>query len=434
MLDNLEIQERKDFIISRSYQEDVALEEYHIQLESPVNELSNEFSKYYIAVNKNTKQEYFAIVFERTFNPIKVLGLLQNAKNYNCICPIGYEIVKLSTSKASYLVAIVEKYNPHNTLTNWVRNNGPVNASVIEQELINPIISILKFCAKHNVCCGNINSDNILVLDNGTFVLREFFNALPNFYQPNHYLAPELLGCVQYGRIQDDNASDIYALAILSYCSMTKQCPWDGISELKYNFSRLKKGSFKLLMSEQKVACRLNTKKMLRTMMSHEKSVRCQILMGSITKAKQMDGSTPIIFNNYIYSNFLSLSYAFHQSWDIAAAFLKEEDFKRWLQRGETSSTAIQNISKILKDNQVGTSLFRNYNAGDYDLLTQVLLILNEGEVIRINGDFAITTPSIPTALLYNFISEQQDNLQDTLKIINEASQNNFIWAFVGLF
>ncbi len=427
----------QQIVIPRSYQEDIIQELYKVHLSNPINELSNELCKYYYATDLSNQQEYFAIVFEREFNPdIKTWHLLQslNIKGLNNL--IAYGITRLSSLKTPRLVAIVEKYDIANNLEQFIQTTGILSETAIKT-LVRNIIDVLKQCEKMQIACGNINPANILVINNGEgFILREFISSYTNFHQHPYYLAPELAECIPIGRQVNGVAADIFALGVTAFYSTTGKAvdtKYEKIEE--FNKERLEHSTYKLLVSKSKISEYF--KVFFKGSMNDDPSLRWKIhnieewLAGTLAKGVQLfdsisENNNLLAFNGHNYGNLKSLAYAFFSSWDEATYFIQDDKLIRWAKRHQINNYTLEQIQQVIGDIKPLPDAIkirdRKYDAK----LIRLLMIMDPQGSIR-QKDLALSASSIPKTLYY-FIEKNKGIILDkVIKILQEKYWQNAV-------
>ncbi len=416
--------------IPKSYQEDVVDGFYKIHLNETIHELNNEFCKYYRATTTEDDSEYFAIVFEKHFNPpLDVWHKLKslNIKGLNNL--ITYSKVKLSLFNSYRLVAIVNKYNFSATLANLVTKNGPLSSDELEHNLIETVAEILKQCERININCGNINPSNIIVVnDSESFMLREFISTYPNFYQEPSYLAPELAECIDSGRITKGMAADIYSLGITVFVALTGKEPWTEYENIyEFNKNRFEQTTYKLLMGKRKLSEHLKIffKKVLHDSADSRWKIKDIVgwLSGNITKNTTfetlVENTNLLAFNGENYGRPKSIAYAFFCHWDEAFLFIHDDKLVKWAIRYGFNDNVIEEISKITGDKKVNKNLIRLGGAEHSNKLTKLLLIIDPQGSIRQKG-LAFSALSISNVIYHNLVKNKKSILEPTIKAMKE--------------
>ena len=343
--------------LPRSFQTDVLDSIYKIHTGELIQELTTEFCKYFHATNMEDGSEYFALVFEKQFvAPVDVLDKLKmnSFKHLNKL--IAFSIVKLSHTKASHLVAIVEKYDIHNNLGHYIEKNGPLSLEQVNKKLIPQITELLSQCEQHSINCGNINPFNILVTDEDNFVLREFVSTYSNFNQMQAYIAPEIAECTETGRQIIGTSADIYALAICVFYCITGKQPWlDYESVYKYNEERFNQSTFKVLTNKRKIT--ENFKAFFKGALQDNPMLRWKVRnifewsIGNAPKISFFENSNEntnlLAFKNGNYSNLKSIAYAMFNNWDDALAFFQDDRLLKWIKRQSLTNDAVESLQNL---------------------------------------------------------------------------------------
>ncbi|MGV2432206.1 MAG UNVERIFIED_CONTAM: hypothetical protein LVQ98_02205 [Rickettsiaceae bacterium] len=243
-------------LLPKSYKEDLIDGIYQIHTERHISELSNQFCRYYFATHLKNGKEYFAIVFERGFlPPIKELSLLKTSHSPFINNLLAYSLVRLSISKKHFICAIVEAYDPSETLQNYLDKNGAMSSENVSTKLMPAMVSLLTFCEAHKINCNNICPSNIIFTNDGTIKLREFFVSLPNFGQDKLFLAPEIADAMPIGRKVFGLHADIYALGMTVYYSLTRSLPDFGKHNAAlYNAIRIESRTYDYIVGRKRIA------------------------------------------------------------------------------------------------------------------------------------------------------------------------------------
>jgi serine/threonine protein kinase len=341
--------------LPRSEQPDHIDKFYKISLSEPVTELNNELCKYYIARHIDTSEEFYAIIFEKyNIYGIRWLSSLKNMSLYSVNVPIAYGITKISVTNEYSLVVIVKKYDHSNNLMRRIASYGVMTNSEIEEQIIIPITSLIQFCEKNNIEIGNISPSNVIFTSESKIMCREFFTSPPHFFQENYLLAPEIAGCLPYGRVTGDISADIYALGVVVLYALTGNQNWAKYSEQQYDLARLESGSFNILAGKTKISP--DFKNLLKGILFDTPNERWRIrnildwVNGKVTKivsSDNLDAVSPIVFNEMNFQTCRALAYSMHISWDQATQFMKEERLTKWIQRSLIKTKLTESINEI---------------------------------------------------------------------------------------
>ena len=411
-------------MLPRSYQDDIVDETYKIHIDRLVNELSNQFCRYYFATHLKSEKEYFAIVFERSFNPpIREIDILKKHPLASINHILTYSLVKLSTSRKYQLVVIVEAYDPFETLQHHIETNGTMDTSVVQDSLIPALVKCIEFCTTHDINYGNINPQNIIVSKNNTFMLKEFVSALPNFYQPPAYLAPEICDTIQTGRAKNGVSVDVYALGMTVYYSISGTVlSFDHHDPRIFNAKRIETGSYNVITKKTKVpsalrmflASTLNDNPLYRW----NSTQLCDWL--STSQGKQLTNHThisghTILFEGHNYSHTEALASAMYSFYESGIALCHDENFMRWVQKAKGKTDNIEEF--ILFTNNSNTRIFSNViDSEKEEMMLKIFAMLDTYSPIRIK-DFCITLESIPS-ILFSAIYNDNKSLFDQLSKI----------------
>ena len=341
--------------IKSSEVEDVVADKYLLHLDKEISDLSNQNCSYYIASNPESGEEFYAIVFNRSFNPdLSTILAIMNSDKELFITPIAASFTRLSTNKVKHLVLIVEKYDYTENLTSKFNEIGKHNTGYISTVLLPFLISAIKFATENNFNCGVINPNNILY-KNKKLILKEPFVAYPHQMQPMHYLATELLDAHHTGMKTNSNSADIFALGvtILSTYFATNSFT-DSADEIREN--RLNSGSFLALVGKRRLSDEL--KNQIKGCLSDNVAERWKIrnlqdwATGMPSSSSQVKINTetfaPISFNAKNYSQFRPLASALYRNWTKALDFFSEDRVIKWIQRGTGKNRIIDNLDELV--------------------------------------------------------------------------------------
>ena len=412
-------------ILPRSYQDDIVEGTYKIHVDRLVNELSNQFCRYYFATNLKSEKEYFAIVFERSFNPpIREIDILKKHPIASINKLISYSLVKLSTSRKYQLVVIVEAYDPFETLQNHIETNGPMDESIVQNSLIPFLIKSMDFCNIHEINYGNINPQNIIITKNNTFVLKEFVSALPNFYQPPAYLAPEIGDAIQTGRIKNGVSVDMYALGMTIYYSLTGLAlTFNHYDPRILNAKRIEEGTYNVITKKSKIPKAFRT--LLASTLNDNPLYRWDSTQLadwlSTTQGKQVTNNPSkisghtILFEGYNYSHPEALASAMYTFYESGIKLCHDENFMRWVQKAKGKTDNLEDF--ILFTNNNRNRIFSSVvDSEKEEMMLKIFTMLDAYSPIRIK-DFCITLESIPN-ILFSAIYNDNKSLFDQLSKI----------------
>lgn len=426
LIENIDIKPSQ-MSIPKSSQTDVVEGVYSIQLSEPIHQLSNDFCKYFNVVSPHKDHKYFAIIFEKDFNvDIGLLELLSNNQSKHLNNLITFSIVRLSHIQSSRLVAIVRAYDIENSLGHYIERNGPLSSDQINKKLIPQLNSLLSWCEGRNINCGNINPYNILIENDGNFILREFFIAYPHYSQLEHYLAPEIIECVNVGRKIIDNSADIYALSITIFFSLTGKQPWKEYSRLhRYNEERLEQSTYKLLIFRKRISEHFKVffKGTMNDNIKHRWKTKnlTEWLQDHLSKSVFFEGineSVNIInFKNSSYSTSKSIAYALFNNWEHAISFIQDDKLLKWIKRDQRSEKDIENVQAFFttERNIRNTNLTKIHDRSDR--LSKILIALDPQGAIRVNN-LAFSAPSIPVMLYHYMVHNKRAQADNVIKVI----------------
>ncbi|MFK7973864.1 MAG: hypothetical protein AB8B66_03255 [Rickettsiaceae bacterium] len=417
--------------IARSAQNDIVDDIFHIQLNEEVVELSNQFCKYYYAVNIENHKEFFAIVFNNNFlQPLSEITLLANNKINNLNSIYGFEIVQLSSTKEEHLVVIVDHYDPSDNLANYLQQGNVIDNQTLESWL-NKIIDVFESLDDLGIYGYNINLNNILMKDGEFSALKEFICAYPNYYQNNQCLAPELVECHQAARLIHNNSSDIYALGVSMFEAYTRQAVWNEYKTSQaYNYARFEHTTSKCLVSKAKMLERL--KVLFKGILHDDSHVRWKIdtikmwLDGKVTQLPyetRIENKNIIVFNNHSYSRAKAIVYALFNNWQEATKFIKDNKLFKWASRAQISSDVLEQLQGILvikSEMSFTVANILNYNMK----LLKVMSLLDPSGPIRYEG-LAFSAASIPRFMHYLMVKKDKELLNKLMHLLKERSWSN---------
>jgi translation initiation factor 2 beta subunit (eIF-2beta)/eIF-5 len=420
--------ENTDFIAPpRSNIEDIIDNVFKIHLNEEILELSNEFCKYYCTTDIE-EQEYFAIIFEDNFIPnIRNIDFLYKNPIEGLNKIINYSVVRLSSTKEERLVVLVESYNPQNTLEAYLEKNKSINATELE-EIVTNLTNILMNLQDAGIFCCSINPSNIIMQDGSFLALREFIDSYPNFYQKEHYLAPEIIECHPAARFVKSTKSDIYALGVTMLQAYTSRSHWNDHKKIHdYNVARFENTTYKYLLSRVKLPeklriffkCTLRDDASMRWKTSNLK----EWLDGNITSTiheSLVDNKNTIGFNNNNYSTIKALSYAMFKHWDETIKFIKDNKLFKWASREQFNNDDLTSIQSLIE--KKSDTIFVVTNAlNSNNKISKLLSILDKDGSIR-QENLALSATSIPIFLHYLVVNNKKELAGKVLKVIKDEA------------
>ncbi|MCC2646072.1 MAG: hypothetical protein K0R02_137 [Rickettsiaceae bacterium] len=410
--------------LPRSDQPDIIEKYYKINTSEPVTELNTDLCKYFIARHIDTAEEFYAIVFEKSnIYGIEYLNMLKNIGSYPIIVPQAYGITKISALKEYFLVIIVKKYDYSNNLVRRIAQEGPMSYDEINSQLIVPIVNLFQFCEKSNIELGNISPNNIIFTQDGKMICREFFIAPPHYHQESFILAPEIAGCLPYGRITKKVKADIYALGVIIIFAYTGNQNWTKYSDQQYDLMRLETGSFNVLAGKGKIIPDL--KNLLKGLLYDNPSERWTVrnivdwLNGKAIKIvsnDNLDAVSPIVFNEMNFQTCRALAYCLHINWDQAIQFMREERLTKWIQRSLVKTKITESINELFSE-QAGYKF--SYNQDRDETVFKLLTAFDKHAPMRLKN-FAASILSIPTVVYSSLLARRTDYLDAIMKILNK--------------
>ena len=412
-------------VLPRSYQEDIVDGLYKIHVDRTVNELSNQFCRYYFATNLQTEKEYFAIVFERSFNPsIHAIETLKKHPISQINKLLSYSLIKLSTSRKYQFAVIVEAYDPFTTLQNHIEANGALESAVVEGNLVPSLIRSIEYCKIHDINCGNINPQNIIVTRNNEFILREPISALPNFYQPPAYLAPELADTMQNGRVRSGVSADIYAFGMTIYYSISGVILNFSQHDARiFNAKRIEEGTYEVASSKSKIP------KILRILLASTMNdsplyrwdnvqlcdwLSAQSLSQYKMPAKSNISGHTILFEGYNYSNPAALASAMYVFYEQGLKLCRDENFVKWVQKAKGKADHVEEFVLFTHSNN---SYSGTIDAEKEEKMLKVFAMLDPCSPLK-TKDLCITLESLPSMLFSAVYGDNRPLLDQISRIL----------------
>lgn len=406
--------------LPKSFKEDVIADTYQIHTDRPVNELGNQFCRYYFATHMESEKEYFAIILENSFRtPINQLSILKNSH-----CPainnlLAYSLVKLGVSKKYSICAIVEKYRPEDNLQSFIERNGKMSSDQIEHQLMPAINTALSYCESHKINIGNICPSNILIDRDGNVKIREFFTSLPSFNQQQAYLAPEIADAIPYGRRVFGLASDIYAIGVSVYFAISGSVPHFSSHEPKlFNASRIESGTYDGFISKKRIPRRIKT--LLAWTLQDDPEYRWTNVELSEWQTNSKEFSLPkpkgsrnytTLFASHNYSNPHALVSAMYSLYDEGTKFCREDLFLKWVQKTKGRTEYVEDFVHMHIQNQTVRGMT---NSEMEESFFKILKQLDPTSTCIRLRDFCITIASIPD-IIYEAIHRESNLWEDHL-------------------
>lgn len=393
--------------------------------------LSTRFADYYHVQDQepnssHAHNSYVAVVYKNVILPtiVKHLQSLINASIKGVVRPVCYEI--LESNNHANLVAIIPAYDRSKSLSKMLESGKALDEALVINKILPSMLAILKFYASCGICCGNINPDNILLVD-GEALLLETFASLPNAEQHNYYLAPEISGCVYYGR-NSDYRSDIYALGMLAYQLLVNKSPWDEYSPEEFTFMIIDRGAASVLNSsafnKSHKYYRLISG-MLDGILARPKidDILLCLEFGKHIPAVDYGGSIGVIHAlGRAHHTLSSLAYTFGNNWQQASDFVFFDNaFAICLKKIGSTPELSDQASKIASWINVD-GIMRGHAQSH---LSVILTILDPLGPIRCGNMIALSAHSIVDALSVLCVQRQYADSQAVLKVIQDET-----WSF----
>ncbi len=413
--------------IPRSSEKDKVGDKYLINLTEPLNELSNEFCKYYKASSlAEDDQEFFAIIFNHDFLPAtKTIASLEKLEN-NIINPIlAYSITDITNLGQECLVAIVEAYNYKNNLHEYIKSGKLPSLEALTTFMDN-IVGFMKELDDLKIYNLDIAPENIIMHGEKLAFLKEFVTSPAHFYLPNHLIAPELICCHRRARFSHNSKQDIYALGVSMFEAYTGKHPWQDFTGYEeYNHYRLENTTYKTLLHKVKTSEKFRV--FFKAALDDDPITRSDIIalynfwienndnFNNKDTTVIGDKSNIFVFNEKNYSNILSVSQALFANWDKSLKVVKEDKLYKWATREQLDKILISEIKSLvdLKSSSIVISPTTNLN----EKLSQLLAHLNKGGPIRLSN-MSFTTASISFFIHYltsKFKKDEVDKLVGAL-------------------
>jgi hypothetical protein len=414
--------------LGRSFAEDAIDNIYNIRLNEEITALRNDFCKYYPTSNTETNEECYAIIFDNKFlHPIKTINSLAKIKIDHLIPIYHYAIVNLSSTKEEHLVVIVEKYNYENNLTNYLKKGEPFKPAQIE-EMVGKITEVFSVLAREGIYCYSINPDNILMKDNKFYAIREFISSYPDFYQKDHYIAPEIAECHVAGRYFANNKSDIYALGLTMFEAYTATNIIENYKSIEeYNYARFENTTGKLLLARSRMPEKLRV--FFKWTLQDEANIRWQLsnikdwLEGKITKLAHeslSENKNTIAFNENHYSTAKSLAYSMFNNWNESAKFIRDTKLFKWASRESISNDNLDAIKTIV-DTKNDTQFIVKNALNSQAKVAKILPLLDSNGPIRYDN-IAFSALSIPSLIHYLIAQNKKEVADRIINLIREEA------------
>lgn len=432
MMEKTQMENAEFITLPKSNIEDTVDSIFKIHLNEEILELSNEFCKYYYATDTEEQEEYFAIIFENNFIPdIKNIDFLSKHPIEGLNKIISYSVIRLSSTKEEKLVAIIDSYNPEETLESHLEKGTAITATELEK-MVASITKILTNLQDARIFCCSINPANILMRNGNFLALREFIDSYPDYYQKEQYLAPELVECHPAARFVESSKSDIYALGITMLQAYTMRTHWSDHKKIyDYNVARFENTTYKYLLSRTKLPEKLRV--FFKCTLRDDASMRWKTadlkewLNGKITKTTHeslTDNKNTLGFNDNNYSTVKALSYALFNHWTEAMKFIKDTKILKWAGREQFSNDDLDSIQSLI-DKKTDSSFVVTNTLNSHIKISKLLSILDKDGSIRQDG-LALSATSIPTFLHYLIINNKKELAEKVLKLIKDEAWNQY--------
>lgn len=422
----VDIEQDESLKIPRSSELDTVNDKYRIHLNEPIERLSNEFCKYYYASSINDEEEYFAIVYDNAvLHPIDKISTLHEQAFDRINKILAYSITTISNLATEHLVVIVNSYEYENTLARYIEDKGVISVNQFEK-LVDFAANILNDLESVGIFQCNINPKNIIMQNDEFLLLREFIHSPPNFYQPNQYIAPELVECHNAARASNSNKIEIYALSITLCEAFLGKHPWrDFKKESEYNQVRLENTSFKYLLARARVAEKFRA--FFRSTMHDDAYVRWKPAnlvdwlngkLGNYNKHELIgDKNNQLSFEEQSLTNFKSIAYAFFNNWDEAMQFVKSDKLYKWAVRDQVNNDTLEEIKNLIDVKSNPNIISHSINS--HAKMSKLLSIIDPMGSLR-QMDFAISADSISEYMHYLMTKFKKNAYENLIKVIKD--------------
>ncbi|MDX1917209.1 MAG: hypothetical protein SFT68_04415 [Rickettsiaceae bacterium] len=398
---------------------------YKVNIKEEVENLSNKYVKYFKAHNINSGRDYYALVFERSFNPdVKLAYLLRDMPN--TINPVlSFGVVKLSNRNAKNLVAIVPSYDPENNLEKLVQSWDEVDVRFIVKQLAQFLSEILQLFSKNQLNCGCIHPKNIIIQD-GELILREPLFAYPHALQDYRFLSLEISDADPCGRRTGNLCADIYASGlVLLYCYLKGQILSEGRE--KFQKTRIEVGSLQALIGKKRLTD-VTSQPSIKHFLNDDALDRWNVedftmfvVNDSYAPAnhKTIEDFTlaipPVNFNGQNYTTTKDLVSALHAEWAQGVQFFSEERVLKWIQRGAGKMKAIDSLAELMNQdsknmNSVGGLTDKS------DRLIRVMVALDPQGPIRAL-DLSSHPQSFKDEIFDAYVNNQTEKINSIINI-----------------
>lgn len=405
---------------------------YVVYPNQKIQSLSTETVTYCESINIETNEEFFGIIFDRSFQPdIKKIKSLLNAPS--CfIKPASFSYTKLSSNNTRHFIAIIPKYNHNDTLTSRFNDIGMQNISYIVNTILPFIIKTIQFCEENGFNAGNINPDNIVYIDNAP-CLRECFVAYPHSNQPSHYLASEILDANKESRKLKTSSADVYAAGVTILNTYYGDTLIQSSDEHLKN-ERLSSGSFSAILGKRRINDEI--KAQIKGCLSDSIVERWKIKnlkdwqTGKPTKVRAVlntaatESFAPVNFNNKNYHKYRALASALFNNWDKGLNFLSEDRVLKWIQRGTGKSKIIDTLDD-LASHEYSTKDFTKFFIDKEERLTKALQILDPQGPLRYST-FSAHLSSLSDAFLFAFVNNDKSTIEIIIKFALKKTWEEF--------
>jgi serine/threonine protein kinase len=396
-------------MIQIEYLSEADLDGFKIDLSKP-EKGSNEFFQYYSVINSHTQQHYTIVAFINEIpSNAKWIRVLNKERPLETIAPEKFGLVTFEEYDVTLPIAIFKPIDYSTNLQAYVKQNGPLSLELITQKLLPSLIKLLNIANRYNLAYGNIAPENILITNNGNFVLRECFAGINFQVQQRCFIAPELIDCPEFASARS-SANDLYAFGVTLYYAATGDCFWDAQDVGKYNALRLQNGTLPLLKQLKKLPPFL-----------------AQIIIGLVSNVSSrfdlesflakldqknndrygkqhnlVEQEIKIYFNNKECLNFQFLAHELFSHWQAALRFVQEDNTLKYL------------LEKKNRPDLEGSNL---PHLNSQSKLKTLLQIIDPHGPIRSDG-FAICLWAVPDALTCAYISKDKEFLAKIIGVV----------------
>ena len=378
-------------------------ENYKILTDTPILELNSSYGKAFDVSDTNQGGDYYAIILPNSI-PIRfeTIQKLKNVYHGNFCNVVDSGFVDVGGGKYGNFAVIVEKPlgKSLSSFLQQLRKDKPELAKreayfdedFIANDIISPLIEVMKILAENDVSHGLININNIFIesttLNRAKLTLKEPVSEPCGLSQYYQYETIHRAQSIPLGKGEAINQDDYFAIGVLVLHMLFGQLPGSSVEQIAFISARLEKGSYATYLGQLEVSGRMSD--LLRGLLNDNEEERWGYAqLKEWIKGKRFNLIKPTIrkesvrayeFKRVKHNNRRSLANTYYQRWDDSVEDIRAKRVNKWLELSVNKSIASDEINNIV----AGTGGEKSKSRKDDDeLVSKALIILDPIAPIR---------------------------------------------------